>query len=79
MDVFGHRIYLANNIFQVQLNQRSKLVESARLIAINFHAIYPNATMEAIMKKWEHAVYTYGLASFDDSLIRIYVTSEGLG
>ena len=53
-------------------------MEGANLIAINFHAIYPNATMEAIMKKWEHAVLKYALDTQNDSLLRLYVTSEGL-
>uniref|UniRef100_A0A914LRI8 SSD domain-containing protein n=1 Tax=Meloidogyne incognita TaxID=6306 RepID=A0A914LRI8_MELIC len=78
MDVFGHRIYLANNIFQVQLNNRSRLVEGANLIAINFHAIYPNSTMERVMKKWEHAVSNYAFETLNDPLIRLFVTSEGL-
>ncbi|KAI1729686.1 patched family domain-containing protein [Ditylenchus destructor] len=78
MDVYGHRIYMANNIFKVQLNNRSKLVEGADLIAINFHAIYANSTMEAVMKKWEHAVLEYALKSLDDNLIHLYTTSEGL-
>lgn len=56
----------------------SKLVEGAQLITINFHAIYPNATMETIMKKWEHAVLDYSLASLNDPLIHLYTTSEGL-
>nr|CAD2205586.1 unnamed protein product [Meloidogyne enterolobii] len=78
IDVFGHRIYLANNIFQVQLNNRSRLVEGANLIAINFHAIYPNSTMERVMKKWEHAVSNYAFETLNDPLIRLFVTSEGL-
>uniref|UniRef100_A0A915DZY2 SSD domain-containing protein n=1 Tax=Ditylenchus dipsaci TaxID=166011 RepID=A0A915DZY2_9BILA len=78
IDVYGHRIYLANNIFKVQQNNRSKLVEGANLITINFHAIYPNASMEELMKKWEHAVLEYSLNSFNNSLIRLYTTSEGL-
>ncbi|KAF7633542.1 SSD domain-containing protein, partial [Meloidogyne graminicola] len=78
IDVFGHRIYLANNIFQVQLNNRSRLVEGANLIAINFHSIYPNSTMERVMKKWEHAVANYAFDTSNDPLIKLYVTSEGL-
>lgn len=81
IDVFGHRIYLANNIFQVQLNNRSHLVESANLIAINFHAIYSNASMETIMKKWEHAVLEYAKEithRAEHPLLKLHVTSEGL-
>uniref|UniRef100_A0A1I8AFV1 SSD domain-containing protein n=1 Tax=Steinernema glaseri TaxID=37863 RepID=A0A1I8AFV1_9BILA len=78
MDVFGHRIYLANNIFQVSLNNRSKLVEGCKLVAINFHAIYANETHEAIMKKWEHAVFDYSTSTVGDPLVRVYATSEGL-
>uniref|UniRef100_A0A914HUG6 SSD domain-containing protein n=1 Tax=Globodera rostochiensis TaxID=31243 RepID=A0A914HUG6_GLORO len=78
IDVFGHRIYLANNIFQVQLNNRSHLVEGAKVITINFHAIFPNSTMEAVMKKWEHSVYDFALNSRNDSLLKLHATSEGL-
>uniref|UniRef100_A0AC35EXK8 SSD domain-containing protein n=1 Tax=Panagrolaimus sp. PS1159 TaxID=55785 RepID=A0AC35EXK8_9BILA len=79
MDVFGHHIYLANNIFQVKLNSRSKLVEGAGLIVINFHAIYSNTSMEAVMKKWEHAVLDYSLnITKNDEHIKLYTTSEGL-
>ncbi|KAL3091675.1 hypothetical protein niasHS_005873 [Heterodera schachtii] len=78
IDVFGHRIYLANNIFQVQLNNRSHLVEGAKVITINFHAIFPNATMETVMKKWEHSVYNFAMNSRGDPLLKLHVTSEGL-
>ncbi|KAK0396036.1 hypothetical protein QR680_001538 [Steinernema hermaphroditum] len=78
MDVFGHRIYLANNIFQVSLNNRSKLIEGCKLVAINFHAIYANSSHEEIMKKWEHAVFDYSTSTIGDPLIRVYATSEGL-
>ncbi|TMS35729.1 hypothetical protein L596_003063 [Steinernema carpocapsae] len=78
MDVFGHRIYLANNIFQVSLNNRSKLIEGCKLVAINFHAIYANSSDEALMKKWEHAVFEYSTSTIGDPLIRVYATSEGL-
>ncbi|GMR36306.1 hypothetical protein PMAYCL1PPCAC_06501 [Pristionchus mayeri] len=78
MDVFGHRVYLANNIFEVSINNRSQVVEGAGLIAINFHAVYNNASSEAIMKQWEQAVYQYSLSTINDPLIRVYVTSEGL-
>ncbi|KAK6011673.1 hypothetical protein OSTOST_23232, partial [Ostertagia ostertagi] len=53
MDVFGHRVYLANNIFVVTVNNLSQIVEGSRLIAINFHAIYNNESSVAIMRKWE--------------------------
>lgn len=78
MDVFGHRVYLANNIYQVTVNNRSNIVEGCRLIAINFHAIYNNSTMEEIMKKWEHAALDYALSTKNDPLIRVFTTSEGL-
>uniref|UniRef100_A0A914EHS8 SSD domain-containing protein n=1 Tax=Acrobeloides nanus TaxID=290746 RepID=A0A914EHS8_9BILA len=78
MDVFGHRVYLANNIYQVTLNNRSKIVEECRLIAINFHAIYSNSTMEMVMKKWEHAALDYAQSTSADPLIKLFTTSEGL-
>ncbi|CAL2033165.1 unnamed protein product [Caenorhabditis brenneri] len=78
MDVFGHRIYLANNIFQVQINNRSSIIEESRLVAINFHAIYNNETMYEIMKQWEQKLFEYTLTTENDPLIRVYVTSEGL-
>ncbi|KAH7723514.1 CBN-PTR-18 protein [Aphelenchoides avenae] len=78
MDVFGHRVYLANNIFQVQLNNRSHLVEGANLITINFHAIYSNETMRIVMSKWEHALLDYAQSTTNDPLIRCFTTSEGL-
>lgn len=69
--------------FQIVLlklhNFRSKLVEEAGLIVINFHAIYSNETMEAVMKKWEHAVLDYALnITSNDEYLKLYVTSEGL-
>uniref|UniRef100_F1KSQ4 Patched domain-containing protein 3 n=1 Tax=Ascaris suum TaxID=6253 RepID=F1KSQ4_ASCSU len=78
MDVFGHRIYLANNIFQVDVNNRSRLIEGCRLVSINFHAIIANSSYEAIMKKWEHKVFNYSESTKSDSLIRVFATSEGL-
>ncbi|CAB3411294.1 unnamed protein product [Caenorhabditis bovis] len=78
MDVFGHRIYLANNIFQVQVNNRSSIVEGSKLVAINFHAIYNNDTMFEIMRQWEKKLFDYSLTTINDPLIRVYVTSEGL-
>ncbi|CAI4228550.1 unnamed protein product [Auanema sp. JU1783] len=78
MDVFGHRVYLANNIFLVGLNNRSQIVEESRLLAINFHAIYSNESSLAIMRKWEKAVFNYSLSTTNDPLIRVYCTSEGL-
>lgn len=53
MDVFGHHVYLANNIFDVTLNNLSTVVEESRLIAINFHAIYNNNSYYEVMQKWE--------------------------
>ncbi|CAJ0959646.1 unnamed protein product, partial [Mesorhabditis belari] len=78
MDLFGHHIYLANNIFLVDVNKRSQIVEAARLIAINFQSIYPNETMEAVMHKWEHAVFDFTQRTLGDPLIHAYCTSEGL-
>ncbi|CAD5210926.1 unnamed protein product [Bursaphelenchus okinawaensis] len=78
MDVFGHRVYLANNIFKVQLNNRSHLIEGAGLITINFHAIWGNDTIHEVMSKWEHAVLDYCLKTHNDSLIQLHTTSEGL-
>ncbi|KHN88590.1 Patched domain-containing protein 3 [Toxocara canis] len=78
MDIFGHRVYLANNIFQVELNNRSHLIEGSRLVSINFHAIIANSSYEAIMKKWEHKVFDYSESTKNDPLIRVYATSEGL-
>ncbi|KAE9552519.1 hypothetical protein FO519_004261 [Halicephalobus sp. NKZ332] len=79
MDVFGNHIYLANNIFQVTLNNRSNLVEGSKLIVINFHAIYSNKTMEKVMNKWEHAVLDYALSTTaNDPYIKLVTTSEGL-
>lgn len=57
---------------------RSKLIESAELISINFHAIYANETMELVMKLWEHAVLDYVQGTEHDPLIRLCTTSEGL-
>uniref|UniRef100_A0A915A5H4 Secreted protein n=2 Tax=Parascaris univalens TaxID=6257 RepID=A0A915A5H4_PARUN len=78
MDIFGHRIYLANNIFQVDVNNRSLLIEGCRLVSINFHAIIANSSYEAIMKKWERKVFNYSESTKSDSLIRVFATSEGL-
>ncbi|KAI6195873.1 Protein CBR-PTR-18 [Aphelenchoides besseyi] len=78
MDVYGHRVYLANNIFRVSLNNRSKVVESADLITINFHAIWGNDTIHTVMSKWEHAVLDYCLKTHKDPLIQLHTTSEGL-
>lgn len=78
MDVFGHRVYLANNIFQVKINNRSSIIEESKLVAINFHAIYNNETMYEIMKEWEQKLFAYTLSTENDPLIRVYVTSEGL-
>uniref|UniRef100_A0A0M3J2B6 SSD domain-containing protein n=1 Tax=Anisakis simplex TaxID=6269 RepID=A0A0M3J2B6_ANISI len=78
MDIFGHRIYLANNIFQVDLNNRSHLIEGCRLVSINFHALVSNSSYEAIMKRWETKVFEYSESTKDDPLIRVYATSEGL-
>ncbi|CAD6191482.1 unnamed protein product [Caenorhabditis auriculariae] len=78
MDVFGHRVYLANNIFQVTINNRSQIVEASKMVAINFHAIYSNETLLTIMKKWEKKVFEYSQETINDPLIRVYCTSEGL-
>ncbi|KAI6230262.1 SSD domain-containing protein [Aphelenchoides fujianensis] len=78
MDVYGHRVYLANNIFKVDLNNRSKVVESAGLITINFHAIWANDSIHAAMSKWEHAVLDFCLSTHKDPLIQLHTTSEGL-
>ncbi|KAI6185049.1 Ptr-18 [Aphelenchoides bicaudatus] len=78
MDVYGHRVYLANNIFKVDLNNRSKLVEGAGLITINFHAIWSNDSIHTVMSKWEHAVMDFCLKTANDSLVRLHTTSEGL-
>uniref|UniRef100_A0A7E4VBG7 SSD domain-containing protein n=1 Tax=Panagrellus redivivus TaxID=6233 RepID=A0A7E4VBG7_PANRE len=79
MDVFGHHIYLANNIFQVSLNNRSKLIEEAKLIVINFHAIYSNKTMATVLNKWEHAILDYALeTTANDEYVNLFTTSEGL-
>ncbi|VDN03860.1 unnamed protein product [Thelazia callipaeda] len=86
MDLFGNRIYLANNIFQVTLNNRqaflnprvSHIIESCRLIAINFQAIQQNSTVEEIMKLWEYEVFKFSEATKNNSLIRVFATSEGL-
>ncbi|CAJ0584169.1 unnamed protein product, partial [Mesorhabditis spiculigera] len=78
MDLFGHHVYLANNIFLVDVNNKSQIVESARLISINFQSIYANSTMEAVMKKWEHAVFDFTQKTLEDPLIHAYCTSEGL-
>jgi hypothetical protein len=85
---------LGNNFFKVQLNNRSAffiqslcnfyqsfssgLVEGANLIVIYFPAIYPNATMEGIMKKWEMAVWKFARDTQNDPLVKICLTSEGL-
>ncbi|KHJ99684.1 hypothetical protein OESDEN_00338 [Oesophagostomum dentatum] len=78
MDVFGHRVYLANNIFLVKTNNLSQIVEESGLVAINFHAIYNNESSVAIMKKWEKAVFDYSQSTINDPLIRVFCTSEGL-
>uniref|UniRef100_A0A915DSS0 SSD domain-containing protein n=1 Tax=Ditylenchus dipsaci TaxID=166011 RepID=A0A915DSS0_9BILA len=78
IDVYGHKIYLANNIFDVEINEKSKLIESTKLIAINFHAVFQNSTMEAVMKKWEQAVYEYSLQTHNDNFIHLHTISEGL-
>uniref|UniRef100_A0AC35U7S7 SSD domain-containing protein n=1 Tax=Rhabditophanes sp. KR3021 TaxID=114890 RepID=A0AC35U7S7_9BILA len=78
MDIFGHHVYLANNIFQVKLSEKSKLIDGVGLIAINFHAIYQNATMEKVMNLWEHAVLDYTATTQKNSLIKVCTTSEGL-
>lgn len=54
------------------------MVEGTRLVAINFHAIYANDTAFQIMKKWEKAVFEFGLTTLDGSLIHVLCTSEGL-
>ena len=53
-------------------------MESANLIVIYFPAIYPNSTMNAIMKKWEMAVWEFAKSTQNDPLLRICLTSEGL-
>ncbi|CAG9540908.1 unnamed protein product [Cercopithifilaria johnstoni] len=78
MDVFGNRIYLANNIFQVELNNKSHIIESCRMIAINFQAIQKNASSVEIMNRWEQEVFMFSESTKNDSLIRVYATSEGL-
>ncbi|ETN74218.1 patched family protein [Necator americanus] len=78
MDVFGHRVYLANNIFLVKTNNLSQIVEESGLVAINFHAIYNNESSVAIMRKWEKAVFEYSQSTIKDPLIRVFCTSEGL-
>ncbi|KIH64071.1 hypothetical protein ANCDUO_05622, partial [Ancylostoma duodenale] len=78
MDVFGHRVYLANNIFLVKTNNLSQIVEESGLVAINFHAIYNNESSVAIMRKWEKAVFEYSQSTINDPLIRVFCTSEGL-
>ncbi|VIO94627.1 Patched family protein [Brugia malayi] len=78
MDVFGNRIYLANNIFQVELNNKSHIIEGCRMIAINFQAIQKNASSVEIMNRWEHEVFIFSESTKNDSLIRVYATSEGL-
>ncbi|WKX93300.1 hypothetical protein Q1695_010945 [Nippostrongylus brasiliensis] len=78
MDVFGHRVYLANNIFLVSVNNLSQIVEGSRLIAINFHAIYNNESSVEIMRKWEKAVFEYSQSTLNDPLIHVFCTSEGL-
>uniref|UniRef100_A0A0N5A349 SSD domain-containing protein n=1 Tax=Parastrongyloides trichosuri TaxID=131310 RepID=A0A0N5A349_PARTI len=78
MDVFGHTVYLANNIFQVETSERSKLIKSVGLISINFNAIYSNETMEKVMSLWEHAVLDYSLSTHNDPYIKVFTTSEGL-
>uniref|UniRef100_A0A915Q273 SSD domain-containing protein n=1 Tax=Setaria digitata TaxID=48799 RepID=A0A915Q273_9BILA len=78
MDVFGNRIYLANNIFQVELNNRSHIIESCRMIAINFQAIQNNASSAEMMNRWEHEVFLFSESTKNNSLIRVFATSEGL-
>uniref|UniRef100_A0A0K0EN34 SSD domain-containing protein n=1 Tax=Strongyloides stercoralis TaxID=6248 RepID=A0A0K0EN34_STRER len=78
MDVFGHTVYLANNIFNVETSERSKLIKSVGLISINFNAIYSNETMEKVMSLWEHAVLDFSLSSVNDPYIKVFTTSEGL-
>nr|CDJ96693.1 Patched domain containing protein [Haemonchus contortus] len=78
MDVFGHHVYLANNIFVVTVNNLSQIVEESRLIAINFHAIYNNESSVAIMRKWEKAVFEYSQSTLKDPLVHVFCTSEGL-
>ncbi|KJH46538.1 patched family protein [Dictyocaulus viviparus] len=78
MNVFGHRVYLANNFFLVRVNNLSQIIEETRLIAINFHAIYNNESSVAIMRAWEKAVFQYSQSTINDPLIRVFCTSEGL-
>lgn len=48
------------------------------MIAINFQAIQKNASSVEIMNKWEHEVFMFSESTKNDSLIRVYATSEGL-
>ncbi|KAI1728809.1 patched family domain-containing protein [Ditylenchus destructor] len=80
LDVYGHKIYLANNLFGVSMDNRSNTIEGTTLVAINFHAIYNNSTMEAIMRKWEREALEYSIHTQKDpySLIHVHTVSEGL-
>lgn len=57
---------------------RSRQIENVGLIVINFHAIYPNASTEAILRKWERAVLEFAVNSLNDDLVHVHATSEGL-
>ncbi|VDN50593.1 unnamed protein product, partial [Dracunculus medinensis] len=78
MDLFGHRIYLANNIFKVDLYERSQLIKGCGIIAINFHAIISNDSQAEIINKWEHEVLKFASSTKNNNLIRVYATSEAL-
>lgn len=48
------------------------------MIAINFQAIQKNVSSVEIMNRWEHEVFMFSESTKNNSLIRVYATSEGL-
>ncbi|VDK86837.1 unnamed protein product [Litomosoides sigmodontis] len=74
----------ASDVVSIFLNMyrevhiRSHIIESCRMIAINFQAIQKNASSTEIMNGWEQEVFTFSESTKNDSLIRVFATSEGL-
>ncbi|KAM3718522.1 Patched-related protein [Dirofilaria immitis] len=48
------------------------------MIAINFQAIQKNASSAEMMNRWEHEVFMFSESTKNNSLIRVFATSEGL-
>uniref|UniRef100_A0A914WW48 SSD domain-containing protein n=2 Tax=Plectus sambesii TaxID=2011161 RepID=A0A914WW48_9BILA len=79
MDLFGEKIYLANNFYTVTIDENSRVIDSCGLIAMHFRATYSNDTTYRVLQLWERAVLEFvnkhrpGMSD-----IVVYTTSEGL-